>query len=582
MLEGEVNRATGATAMNERSSRSHSAVIVHVEGVTADSGARSARGALPRGPGGQRTRVAFGSHRRQAQGGAAHQQEPQRPGRRGVGAAAERRTCPTATASSPRCCRARSVEKRQGSHLHARVPRRRGASETVSTLNFAARVASVELGRAAKNAETSGCNARVAVAKLEDAVVAAEEERATQEGARRGGPRAASRGAAQAVADGGARSRGRDETRQGRRAARGGGRLGAARADREREGGEGAREPRRGVGDSRRAGPSRRSTACMRTGGGWHTPGSNDRSGGRSGGVRVEPGRRARPSTAPASSGILKRRSSYGSPGAAAATTTATTTTRRRRATGASAASPARSTGSGGSAHPLSPATMDSFSAADASEVRSSPRTSTPALSPRATWWTTTTPSPSDPRRRRRRTGGAGARRSRGPRGPPRTFAGPSPPGGFPTPAVSRTATRLRLPAAKTPISPVTPPTTTSDGVAASSEAAAAKLAAARAERAAANARAASRATGRASPPETPPPMHSPGALPPEVNVPVSPPVSSPAGDGLDAVSPLTALALGQFTPSPPPREQQLVEEEHRLSAAARVTSLGAGRANGG
>ena len=45
MLEGEVNRATGATAMNERSSRSHSAVIVHVEGVTKDSGART-RGVL--------------------------------------------------------------------------------------------------------------------------------------------------------------------------------------------------------------------------------------------------------------------------------------------------------------------------------------------------------------------------------------------------------------------------------------------------------------------------------------------------------------------------------------------------------
>ena len=113
--------------------------------------------------------------------------------------------------------------------------------------------------------------------------------------------------------------------------------------------------------------------------------------------------------------------------------------------------------------------------------------------------------------------------------------------------------------------------TTTSDGVA-MREAAAAKLAAARAERAAANARAASfERPGRdtSSPPETPPPMHSPGALPPEVNVPVSPPVSSPAGDGLDAVSPLTALALGQFTPSPPPREQWLVPIRHRLSVAA-------------
>ena len=37
----------------------------------------------------------------------------------------------------------------------------------------------------------------------------------------------------------------------------------------------------------------------------------------------------------------------------------------------------------------------------------------------------------------------------------------------------------------------------------------------------------------------------------------------------MDAVSPLTALALGQFTPSPPPREQQLVPTRHRLSVAA-------------
>ena len=111
--------------------------------------------------------------------------------------------------------------------------------------------------------------------------------------------------------------------------------------------------------------------------------------------------------------------------------------------------------------------------------------------------------------------------------------------------------------------------TTTSDGVA-MREAAAAKLAAARAERAAANARAASFEVP-SSPPETPPPMHSPGTLPPEVNVPVSPPVSSPAGDGLDAVSPLTALALGQFTPSPSVARSTsgLVPIRHRLSVSA-------------
>ena len=36
----------------------------------------------------------------------------------------------------------------------------------------------------------------------------------------------------------------------------------------------------------------------------------------------------------------------------------------------------------------------------------------------------------------------------------------------------------------------------------------------------------------------------------------------------MDAVSPLMALALGQFTPSPPPREQQLVPIRHRLSGS--------------
>ena len=41
MREGEANRATGATAMNERSSRSHSVVMVRVDGVAADSAAHA-------------------------------------------------------------------------------------------------------------------------------------------------------------------------------------------------------------------------------------------------------------------------------------------------------------------------------------------------------------------------------------------------------------------------------------------------------------------------------------------------------------------------------------------------------------
>ena len=97
-------------------------------------------------------------------------------------------------------------------------PAEGSASETVSTLNFAARVASVELGRAAKNAETSEmANARVAVAKLEDAVAAAEEERDRLK-RELDEERAASRSAAQAVAE--AEHRATDATRRAKDAER--------------------------------------------------------------------------------------------------------------------------------------------------------------------------------------------------------------------------------------------------------------------------------------------------------------------------------------------------------------------------
>ena len=118
------------------------------------------------------------------------------------------------------------------------------------------------------------------------------------------------------------------------------------------------------------------------------------------------------------------------------------------------------------------------------------------------------------------------------------------------------------------PFAPVpvqtTTATTSSNNDVAIRQAAAAKLAAARAERAVANARAASfERPSSPSPPATPPPMHSPGVLPPEVNVPLSPaaPAFSPAGIG-DVMSPLTALARGHCTPSPPQQQQRL----HRLS----------------
>jgi hypothetical protein len=118
------------------------------------------------------------------------------------------------------------------------------------------------------------------------------------------------------------------------------------------------------------------------------------------------------------------------------------------------------------------------------------------------------------------------------------------------------------------PFAPVqtTTTTTSSNNDVAIRQAAAAKLAAARAERAVANARAASfERPSSPSPPTTPPPMHSPGVLPPEVNVPLSPaaPAFSPAGIG-DVMSPLTALARGHCTPSPPPQQRR--PSLHRLS----------------
>ena len=565
MLEGEVNRATGATAMNERSSRSHSAVIVHVEGVTKDSGART-RGVLYLVDLAGSERVS----RSEATGDRLKEAQHINKSLSALGdvvSALQQRSPHVPYRNSKLTSLLQGALGRSGKALifmHV-SPAEGSASETVSTLNFAARVASVELGRAAKNAETSEmANARVAVAKLEDAVAAAEEERDRLK-RELDEERAASRGAARAVAD--AERRAADATRRAKDAERREAAGGSARgADREREERTGlrSRTPPRAGGFVSGGGHGGGHGGARRTGGGWHTPGSNDRSGGSGSGSSR--GGVARPSTAPASSGILKRRSSYGSPrrGGGGHHHHHSPTPSH----GSIGSVTGRSTGSGISAHPLSPATMDSFSAADASEasflsedidagaftqgdavddddaisVRSESTTASEGRS-RCSPFERTARAAADLRR------AVAARRI-------------PDDGGFSSGNPFETA------GGENPFAPAA--TTTSDGVA-MREAAAAKLAAARAERAAANARAASfERPGRdvSSPPETPPPMHSPGALPPEVNVPVSPPVSSPAGDGLDAVSPLTALALGQFTPSPPPREQQLVPIRHRLSVS--------------
>ena len=568
MLEGEVNRATGATAMNERSSRSHSAVIVHVEGVTKDSGART-RGVLYLVDLAGSERVS----RSEATGDRLKEAQHINKSLSALGdvvSALQQRSPHVPYRNSKLTSLLQGALGRSGKALifmHV-SPAEGSASETVSTLNFAARVASVELGRAAKNAETSEmANARVAVAKLEDAVAAAEEERDRLK-RELDEERAASRGAARAVAD--AERRAADATRRAKDAERREAAGGSARgADREREERTGlrSRTPPRAGGFVSGGGYG----GARRTGGGWHTPGSNDRSGGSGSGSSR--GGSARPSTAPASSGILKRRSSYGSPrrGGGGHHHHHSPTPSH----GSIGSVTGRSTGSGISAHPLSPATMDSFSAADASEAsflsedidagaftQGDAVDDDDAISVRSESTTASEGRSRGSPFERTARAAADLRRAVAARRIPDD-------GGFSSGNPFETA------GGENPFAPAA--TTTSDGVA-MREAAAAKLAAARAERAAANARAASfERPGRdtSSPPETPPPMHSPGALPPEVNVPVSPPVSSPAGDGLDAVSPLTALALGQFTPSPPPREQRLVPIRHRLSVT-RGSPLGA------
>ena len=177
MFEGEVNRATGATAMNERSSRSHSIVIVHVEGVTKDTGTIT-RGVL------YLVDLAGSERLSRSEATGERLKEAQHINKSlsalgDVVSSLQTRSPHVPYRNSKLTSLLQGALGRSGKALifmHV-SPTEGSASETVSTLNFATRVASVELGRAAKNAETSEmATARTAVAKLEDGLSAADEE----------------------------------------------------------------------------------------------------------------------------------------------------------------------------------------------------------------------------------------------------------------------------------------------------------------------------------------------------------------------------------------------------------------------
>ena len=543
MFEGEVNRATGATAMNERSSRSHSIVIVHVEGVTKDTGTIT-RGVL------YLVDLAGSERLSRSEATGERLKEAQHINKSlsalgDVVSSLQTRSPHVPYRNSKLTSLLQGALGRSGKALifmHV-SPTEGSASETVSTLNFATRVASVELGRAAKNAETSEmATARTAVAKLEDGLSAADEEIARLKrelDKERSNARVAFQTAESAE---------RKANEAARRA-----KDADARAERvHRSESESARSnrsnttPRAHVKSS--GGGNVSGGGARRTGGGWHTPNSGDRTLGSSGGYNSRRGYNPRPSTAPShgSAGILKRRSSY---------------------VGTARGSPTPSHGSIGSvsgqnlsAHPPSPANV-SFSHADTSEasflsedidasafIQSDAVDDDDAISVRSTDVSTTASSPFE----RTAKAAEDLRQAVNRRSPAQTLTR--------NPFESMHGTNPFAPA---PVQTTTA-TTCSNNDVAIRQAAAAKLAAARAERAVANARAASfERPSSPSPPATPPPMHSPGVLPPEVNVPLSPaaPAFSPAGMN-DVMSPLTALARGHCTPSPPQQQRRL----HRLS----------------
>ena len=125
MREGEANRATGATAMNERSSRSHSVVMVRVDGVAADSGART-RGVLYLVDLAGSERLARSEARGERLKESQHINKSLSALGDVVGALrAARRTCPTVTVNSRRCFRGRWVPRAKPCVSCTCRPRRR-------------------------------------------------------------------------------------------------------------------------------------------------------------------------------------------------------------------------------------------------------------------------------------------------------------------------------------------------------------------------------------------------------------------------------------------------------------------------
>ena len=156
MREGEANRATGATAMNERSSRSHSVVIVRVDGVSADSGART-RGVLYLVDLAGSERLA----RSEARGERLKESQHINKSLSALGdviGALQANSPHVPYRNSKLTMLLQGALGPSGKALcfvHV-SPTEASAGETVSTLNFATRVASVELGRARKNADVGG------------------------------------------------------------------------------------------------------------------------------------------------------------------------------------------------------------------------------------------------------------------------------------------------------------------------------------------------------------------------------------------------------------------------------------------
>ena len=162
MAEGEAMRATGATAMNRRSSRSHSVVCVRVDGRSVETGAAT-RGVLYLVDLAGSERVAkseaTGERLKEAQhinkslSALGDVVQALREGGAHVPYRNSKLTMLLRGALSPRCGKALVL-----AHVS---PARASAGETLSTLAFAKRVSAVELGKASRNAESQeGAKAR--------------------------------------------------------------------------------------------------------------------------------------------------------------------------------------------------------------------------------------------------------------------------------------------------------------------------------------------------------------------------------------------------------------------------------------